>query len=63
MLAAERTRRVTCGIEIEPGYVDVAIERWERMTGGEAVLSATGQTYAEVAAERAQPSDETDPAA
>lgn len=52
ILAAERTERIGYGIEIAPGYVDVAIRRWEKMTGGQAVLEATGQTFAEVAAER-----------
>jgi len=52
ILAAERTKRRCFGIEIEPGYVDVAIRRWEKLTGREAVLESTGQTFAEVAAER-----------
>lgn len=52
LLAAERTRRIGYGIEIEPGYIDVAIRRWEKMTGRAAVLAGTGQTFAEVAAER-----------
>lgn len=52
LLAAERTKRIGYGIEIEPGYVDVAIGRWEKMTGRAAVLAATSQTFAEVAAER-----------
>ncbi|NCP19188.1 MAG: ParB N-terminal domain-containing protein [Erythrobacter sp.] len=52
ILACERTRRRGYGIEIEPGYVDVAIRRWEAMTGEKAVLLETGQAYAEVAALR-----------
>ena len=52
MLAAERTKRRSFGIEIEPRYVDVAIRRWERMTGERAVLALTGRSFAEVAAER-----------
>lgn len=53
ILAAERTGRKGYGIEIEPGYVDVAIRRWEAMTGKAAVLEATGETFAEAAAARA----------
>lgn len=49
---AERTKRVAYGIEIEPTYVDVAVRRWENLTGKRAVLSATGETFAEVAARR-----------
>lgn len=52
ILAAERAKRIAYGIEIEPGYVDVAIRRWEKMTGEMAVLAETGQLFAEVAAER-----------
>ena len=52
ILAAERTRRRGFGIEIAPGYVDVAIRRWQAMTGEEAVLASTGQTFAEIADER-----------
>jgi len=52
ILAAERTKRVACGIEIEPAYVDVAIRRWEKRTGRQAVLAETGETFAEVAASR-----------
>jgi DNA modification methylase len=38
LIAAERTGRVCAGIEVDPVYVDVAIVRWERFTGGTAVL-------------------------
>lgn len=33
LIAAERTGRVCRGIELDPAYVDIAIERWEAMTG------------------------------
>jgi DNA modification methylase len=52
ILAAERTKRIACGIEIEPAYVDVAIRRWEKLTGRPAVLSDTGESFAELAASR-----------
>ncbi len=52
ILAAERTRRRSFGIEIAPGYVDVALRRWQAMTGEEAVLASTGQTFSEIADER-----------
>lgn len=48
LLAAEKTGRVACGIDIDPGYVDVSVARWEAMTGSDARLEATGQTFAEV---------------
>ncbi len=53
LLAAERTGRLGYGIELEPRYIDVAIRRWEAMTGRHAVLDGTDQTFAEISAERA----------
>ncbi len=47
LLAAERTGRIAYGMDIDPGYIDVCIARWERMTGREARLAETGQTFAE----------------
>jgi DNA modification methylase len=54
LIAAEKTGRVCRGIEIDPGFVDVCIRRWERLTGREAVLIQTGQTFAELAALRSE---------
>jgi DNA modification methylase len=45
LVAAERTGRVARLIELEPKYVDVAILRWQRMTGQKAVNAATGQPF------------------
>jgi len=53
LLAAHRTGRIGYGIEIAPGYVDVAIRRWQKMAGAEAVLEETGETFAQVKARRA----------
>jgi len=52
LIACEQLGRKCYAIEIEPRYVDVAIRRWEKLTGKQATLEATGQTWAEVAAER-----------
>ena len=52
LIAAEMLGRRCCAIELEPVFVDVDIRRWEKLTGKQAVLEATGQTRAEVAAER-----------
>lgn len=40
IIAAETTGRVCYAMEIEPKYVDVAVKRWEDMTGQTAVLEA-----------------------
>lgn len=53
LLAAERTKRIACGIEIEPAYVDVAIRRFEKRSGKQAVLADSGESFAEVQAIRA----------
>jgi DNA modification methylase len=52
IVAAERTGRKARAIELEPLYVDVAIQRWQRQTGRTAVLSATGQSWTALRAER-----------
>jgi DNA modification methylase len=38
LIAAERVGRRFRGIDIDPAYVDVAVERWEALTGREAQL-------------------------
>ena len=52
ILAAERTGRRAAGIEIDPGYVDVAIRRWQAMTGGRATMAGDGRTFDEIGAAR-----------
>jgi DNA modification methylase len=53
ILAAERTGRRGYAIEVDPGYADLAIARWQRMTKQTAV-HANGKTYEEMRAERRQ---------
>ncbi len=45
LLAAEKTGRRARLIEFDPVYVDVAIRRWQEMTGESAVHAVTGQTF------------------
>ena len=52
LMAAEKTDRVCYMSELDPRYVDVILTRWEQFTGQSATLEATGQTYAELKAER-----------
>jgi DNA modification methylase len=52
LLAAERTGRHARAIELDPQYVDVGIHRWQRLTGQQAVLAATDQTWDQVRSER-----------
>jgi len=52
LIAAETTGRVCYGIELNPAYVDVAVERWQVFTGQRAVLESRGQMFDELAAGR-----------
>ena len=45
LIAAETTGRVCLGIELNPAYVDVAVERWQRFTGKKAVLDGSGESF------------------
>lgn len=45
ILAAERTGRRCFAMELDPGYVDVAIRRFEQHTGQAAVHAVTAQTF------------------
>src|SRR6202007_2616938 len=47
MISAEMTGRKCCAIELAPKYIDTAILRWQTFTKREAVLEATGRTFAE----------------
>jgi DNA modification methylase len=51
LIAAERTGRVCCGIELDPLYVDTAIRRWQRHTGDHAVHAESGKRFDEIASE------------
>ena len=57
ILAAEQTGRIAYGIELDPKYVDVAIHRWEKMTGQTAVHVQSGMTFSELWATRIEGHD------
>ena len=52
LLAAERTQRHARLIELAPGYVDVAVRRWEALTGSKASLAEDGRAFHAIQAER-----------
>lgn len=52
LIAAEKTRRRARLIEYEPGYCEVTIRRWQKLTRQAAVLEASGEPFAEVHARR-----------
>jgi DNA modification methylase len=43
---------VCYGIELDPKYVDVVIQRWQQLSGKQATLDGDGRTFAEIAQER-----------
>lgn len=52
LIAAELTERSCCGLDIDPGYVDVVIRRWQELTGKAAVLDADGRSFDDIASDR-----------
>ena len=54
LAAAETTARVCYGIELDPKFTDVVVQRWQGMTGKQATLDGDGRTFAEISAERLQ---------
>ena len=52
LIAAETTARVCFGIELNPAYVDVAVERWQQFSGEAAVLDGDGRSFNEIKSAR-----------
>lgn len=50
IMACEKSGRAGRSIELEPGYCDVIVQRWESITKKSAVLEKTGKTFSETAA-------------
>lgn len=48
LIAAEKTGRSARLIEYDPAYCDTILRRFERMTGKQALLSETGETFEDV---------------
>ena len=59
LIAAETTGRVCLGIELNPAYVDVAVQRWQQFTGQAALLEGDGRSFLELSENR----DQTSPGA
>ena len=52
LAAAELIERVCYGLELDPKYVDVIVQRWEGLSGKKAILDGEGRTLNEIASER-----------
>lgn len=50
LIACEMERRLGFAVELEPAYVDVAIQRWQQFTGDKALLDGDGRSFDEVVA-------------
>jgi len=54
LAAAELTQRVCYGVELDPKYVDVVVQRWQTLSGKQAVLDRDGRTFEEIRAARGE---------
>ena len=52
-VVCRKHRRRFIGIELNPAYVDVAVQRWQDFTGEVAVLDGEDRTFDDLKAERA----------
>jgi DNA modification methylase len=52
LIAAEMTERACYGMEIDPKYADVIVQRWQEFAGGTATLEADGRSFEQIKAER-----------
>jgi len=52
LAAAELTERACVGIELDPKYVDVIVQRWQTLAGKKATLDGDGGAFEEIAEER-----------
>jgi DNA modification methylase len=52
LIACENLKRRARVVEIEPGYADVIVRRWQNYTGQSALLLPPGRRFEEVATER-----------
>ena len=52
LAAAELTERVCYGLELDPKYVDVIVQRWQTLTCKRAKLDGDSRTFEELSRER-----------
>jgi DNA modification methylase len=55
LVAAESCGRTCLGLELNPAYVDVAVTRWQQLTGETVTLDGEGASFAEISAARLAP--------
>jgi DNA modification methylase len=52
LIATNKSGRFFCGTELDPGYVDLILHRWIKLTGLVPILVASGETFDDVKARR-----------
>ncbi|MBT9291838.1 site-specific DNA-methyltransferase [Prosthecodimorpha staleyi] len=52
IIAGEQSGRSVYAVELNPAYVDIAVERWQAFTGSTATLEGTDRSFAKVKADR-----------
>ena len=53
VIAAETTGRICFAMELNPAYCDVVVGRWQKLTGGKAILDGDDRSFEEIAAGKA----------
>jgi hypothetical protein len=48
------TGRICCGLELDPKYADVVVERWQALAGKQATLEGDGRSFEVIAQDRLQ---------
>jgi DNA modification methylase len=54
LAAAQLAQRVCYGLELDAKYVDVAVLRWQSLTGKQATLEGDGRTFGQIKSERVE---------
>jgi DNA modification methylase len=52
LIAAEMTGRTCYGVELDPKYVDVIVQRWQGFAGKTATLEGDGRTFNQIKSDR-----------
>jgi len=52
LAAAELTERACYGLELDPKYVDVIVQRWQQLAGKKATLDGDGRVFDDITVER-----------
>lgn len=52
LAAAQLTERVCCGIELDPKFIDVIVQRWQSLSSKQATLDGDGRSFDEISKER-----------